>query len=131
MRLEIIKYTNPLRAKILLFSILEHKFDFSTQDWLKIKARELDSLVLDIFKIYETLKELEFKLDNTAKSLYEPDEHIQAASAIVKAMAPFYLNRKPTGNSLDKETMAIDFAEIQKMNLEHISNNEDSTCQFL
>ncbi len=91
-RLEVMKYTNPLRAKILVFSTLHHKFATRRrEDWSAIEKHELDDLLSSLFRAYETIAELESKLYGIAECLEEPDESTQAASAIVQAMKPFYV----------------------------------------
>jgi hypothetical protein len=90
LRLEIMKYTNPLMAKILIFSTLHHKFDFSSQDWITIRTQELDDLLLRLFRACETFTELEFQLNSTAKCLEEIAQFPQAAGVIIRSMKPFY-----------------------------------------
>ena len=90
LRLEIMKYTNPLLAKILIFSTLHHKFDFSSQDWITIKTQELDDLLLRLFRACETITELEFQLNSTAKCLEETAQFPQAAGVIIRSLKPFY-----------------------------------------
>ncbi|MGK7875352.1 MAG: hypothetical protein AB4426_19245 [Xenococcaceae cyanobacterium] len=89
-RLEVMKYTNPLRAKILLFSVIYHKWDSSGQDWSMLKSYTLDDLLLRLLRNYKTITELESKLYATAKSLVEPDENLQTANAIIESIKPFY-----------------------------------------
>ncbi|MFB2981075.1 hypothetical protein [Microseira sp. BLCC-F43] len=92
LRLEIMKYTNPLLAKIIVFSTVESKlFEFDNpQDWLAIKALELDELLLRLFRACETITELEFQLNSTAKCLEDPAQFRQIAGVIIRAMKPFY-----------------------------------------
>lgn len=95
LRLEIMKYTNPLLAKILVFSTVDGKlFDFSQQDWLSIKGQEMDDLILRLFRACETITELEFQLNSTAKCLEDPAQFRQAASVIIRALKPFYPSLK-------------------------------------
>ncbi|WP_206756575.1 hypothetical protein [Oscillatoria sp. FACHB-1406] len=89
-RLEVIKYSNPLRAKILTFSLLEHKFDYKGKDWSSLRTIELDELLLSAYQKYKTLPELETQLYEIAQTLDDPNESFQAASAIAKALKPFY-----------------------------------------
>ncbi|MDY7013751.1 MAG: hypothetical protein SVX43_09185 [Cyanobacteriota bacterium] len=89
-RLEVLKYSNPLRAKILTFSILEHPFDYKGKDWSSLRTIELDRLLLDAYQQHQTLSDLEAKLYEMAQTLDDPEESLQAASAIAKAMKPFY-----------------------------------------
>ncbi len=92
LRLEIMKYTNPLLAKILVFSTVDRKlFEFGNpQDWVAMKTQELDDLLLRLFRACETITELEFQLNSTAKCLEDTSQFKQAASVIIRAMKPFY-----------------------------------------
>ena len=92
LRLEIMKYTNPFLAKILVFSTVDRKlFDFGEpQDWVAIKTQELDDLLLRLFRACETITELEFELNSTAKCLEDKAQFRQVAAAIIRALKPFY-----------------------------------------
>jgi len=89
-RLAVMKYCNPLRAKILLLCIMEEQTTFSQGSWLKLRSRNLDELLVEVFQKFSSLEQLEYQLFKTAEGLQEPDENAQAAEAIVKAMRPFY-----------------------------------------
>jgi hypothetical protein len=89
-RQKILQQTNPLRAKILIFSTLYHEFTFSDRDWLLLKTQELDNLLRQLFNVCGSLAELESRLYKTASNLDNRDENDQAASVIIKAMNPCY-----------------------------------------
>ena len=89
-RQKILQQTNPLRAKILIFSSLYHEFTFSDRDWLLLKTQELDNLLRQLFNVCGSLAELESQLYTTASNLDNRDENDQAASVIIKAMNPCY-----------------------------------------
>ncbi len=89
-REKILQQTNPLRAKILIFSTLYHEFTFSDRDWLLLKTQELDNLLRQLFNVCGSLAELETQLYRTAGNLDNTDECDQAASVIIKAMNPCY-----------------------------------------
>jgi hypothetical protein len=89
-RLAVMKYSNPLRAKILLLCVLEEQSSFSQGSWLKLRSRNLDELLIDVFQKFSSWEKLESQLHMTANGLQEPDENAQAAEAIIKAMKPFY-----------------------------------------
>ncbi len=91
-RQKILQQTNPLRAKIVIFSTLYHEFTFSDRDWLLLKTQELDTLLRQLFNICPTLAELESQLYRTASNLENTDENDQTASVIIKAMSPCYVN---------------------------------------
>lgn len=90
LRLELIKQTNPLRAKILIFSTLYDQFDQNDESWTAFKLQTLDDLLRDLFLNHRSLGDLQIKLENTAKALTESDQYHQAADAILRAAKPFY-----------------------------------------
>lgn len=90
-RLAIMKYSNPLRAKMLLLCIVEEQVIFNQGSWLKLRSRNLDELLTEAFQKFSSLEQLESQLQVIANNLQEPDENMQAAEAIVKAIKPFYL----------------------------------------
>lgn len=90
LRLNIMKYTTPLRAKLLIFSVLYHPIKKTQHDWLLMKAKPLDDLLFELFSNCPTLEELEAKLYQTAQALEDADENTQAAGAIAQSMKRFY-----------------------------------------
>lgn len=88
-RLEIMQYTNPLRAKILLFSLLFHTWDRSEQDWSMLRSYTLDDLLEQILQSGQPMTDIETKLYQVAQSLNDSENHLQAASTIVEAIKPF------------------------------------------
>lgn len=89
-KMSLMQYANPLRAKILLFSILDHHFNNNWQDWSALRTCELDDLIQEIYNSTQTIAELESSLSNTAKMLTDAREYQQAAQAIMKALKPYY-----------------------------------------
>jgi len=102
LRQEVMKYTNPLRAKILLFSTIEQIFTFNQEDWLTIKSQELDDLLLRLFQECTTIEQLQYKLCETAKCLRDPSESNQAAGAIIQALRPFYSQGQGLSNPFNR-----------------------------
>lgn len=90
-RFELMKYTNPLRAKILLFSLVYHQFDYSSQDWSVLRTCHLDDLMLKVFVSHNNPNLLETKLINIVKLLPQSDEHLQAAGIIMQSLRPLYV----------------------------------------
>ena len=88
-RMEIMQYTNPLRAKILLFSLLFHPWDRSGQDWSTLRSYTLDDLLEQILQSGRSISEIEGKLYNMAIALHDPDSHLQTASTVVESVKPF------------------------------------------
>lgn len=100
LRLEIIKYANPLMAKMVMFSVLKRPFNFGEQDWLDLQDVSLDELLSQIQADYPSLAELESKLCTSADQLTEVKERaLQAAAAIVKALKPIYARAQPAPRS--------------------------------
>ncbi|MEA5469552.1 hypothetical protein [Spirulina sp. 06S082] len=89
-RLEVMKYSNPLRAKILAFSTLHHKFEITSQEWSSLRTLSFDELLQNLYENYPNITALEKPLYDTANGLASPDESNQAAEAIVQAMKPYY-----------------------------------------
>jgi len=90
LRLEIMRYTNPLRAKILLLSTVRSPFTASRQDWVTLKSKSLDDLLQATFEYCETFSDLESKLTIMCHCVDNVGENIQTAGAILQAMKPFY-----------------------------------------
>lgn len=119
-RLKILRHTNPLRAKILIFSILYHPFKFSTRDWLTIKMQDLDNLIRHLHSICPTPTELEEKLHKTAQKGNQNEEDFTTASVIFKAMKPLYKNP-----DIDNTKEVISSEEQQ------LSSDVDNTNEIL
>ncbi|MEM6590524.1 MAG: adenylate/guanylate cyclase domain-containing protein [Cyanobacteria bacterium P01_H01_bin.119] len=90
LRLDIMRYTNPLRAKLLLHSCLHGPFGFTPQDWSALRSQTIDDLIRSVFDYCETFDDLESKLDIIAHCLGETDESRQVAGALAQAMKPYY-----------------------------------------
>ena len=91
LRLELMKYTNPLRAKVIIFSLLYHPFNYSSQqDWSLLKTYELDDLLIKLYYHYSTLEELQEDLTDMAENLDQPYENTQAAGGIYQCIQQLY-----------------------------------------
>ncbi len=86
LKLEIMKYANPLRAKILLFSAVHHPFDLSGEHWSLLRTCDFDDLLRKTLKASPSAIALEIRLSAIAQSLFEPKEHLQATSAVMQAI---------------------------------------------
>ncbi|NJO79622.1 MAG: hypothetical protein HC827_14655 [Cyanobacteria bacterium RM1_2_2] len=80
--------TNPLRAKILLFSLLHERYQGSAEHDAFLKSHELDDLLRAFFLSYRLYLEAENQLRGIAKSL--AGDYLQVAEAIIRAIQPFY-----------------------------------------
>jgi hypothetical protein len=85
-RLEIFQYTNPLRAKILLFSLLFHPWDRSGQDWSTLRSYTLEDLLEQLIQSGKSLKDIEMQLQQIAKTQMDTDANAQTASILIQAL---------------------------------------------
>jgi class 3 adenylate cyclase len=133
-RLGIMKYANPLRAKILLFSALHGDFTYGDQDWFNLKMHELDGLIRHLLKTCKFYTDLEAALYGTARRLREPEENIQTATAVIRCLRPLYLDRSvvQTIHSLTDETrIHLDDFEETTLEISPASDEDGLTCQIL
>ncbi len=121
-RQKILQQTNPLRAKILIFSTLYHQFTFNDRDWLLLKTQDLDNLLRQLFNVCGSLAELESQLYRTASNLDNTDEYDQAASVIIKAMNSCYakLQQEEQDRAEDSATEDYDQTHLNNSVYEEI-----------
>ncbi|MCW6035224.1 hypothetical protein K4A83_02915 [Spirulina subsalsa FACHB-351] len=89
-RLEVMKYANPLRAKILVYSVLHPTFDGSSADWSNLRSQTLNYLLFELYNQYSEYSELANQLYTTLSHLDYPEENAQVAEAILQAIKPYY-----------------------------------------
>lgn len=89
-RMELMKFANPLRTKILLFSLLHHPFDNSGRDWSILRTFDLDELLFTFYQSYSSLDQMQNRLYTMAKCLADSEEQTQTASAIIQTLKSFY-----------------------------------------
>ncbi|MCU0535538.1 MAG: hypothetical protein MUD14_16735 [Hydrococcus sp. Prado102] len=92
LRLEIMQYTNPLRAKVLLFSVLYQSWDKDNQDWAMLRSYSLDDLLRELIQNTKNLTDIESKLFAAARVLTDFESNMQTAGTIVEALKPFVAN---------------------------------------
>jgi len=90
MRLEIVKFANPLRAKILLFSLVYYPFTYKEQDWSNLKLYSLEGLLRSVTTVCSSLEDLQSKLEAAAQQLNPPEDYIEVVSVILKSLKPGY-----------------------------------------
>jgi len=100
LREEVVRNTNPLRAKIVITSMLYQKFTGSGEDWLTLKEKNLDTLLYDLFCNCEAYDEMRDRLCIAARFLDDPDLNEQTAEAICAAMKPFYAHIQPNADRI-------------------------------
>lgn len=135
LRQNIMKYTNPLRAKLVLFFAIENKAYFQEEDWLQLKNEELDGLLGKIFDISDTARELESRLNNAVISLGNNDDNIQAADAIIQSMQGLYSDVPATSNQYQSVNRYVSEETESLGNYHHQSradeDNRDNTYQLI
>jgi hypothetical protein len=85
LRLELMKFANPLRAKILLFSVLHQPFDNTDQGWSALKRYSLDMLLKTLLERYPA-PEIGSKLQAMAVTLPMPEEYEQAMDVLLRSL---------------------------------------------
>jgi hypothetical protein len=84
-RLEIIKFCNPLRAKILLFSLLHHALPLGEPAPSMLRSHTLEDLLEDLVAAYDAT-EISDQLHKVAQHLPESDDYKAVVAAILKAL---------------------------------------------
>lgn len=131
-RLGIMKYANPLRAKIVIFSALHSDFDFSGQDWLSLRMYELDGLLRQLLDLCKSYTDLEALLYAAARRLPDAEENVEIASVIIKCLRPFYLyggSVSTLAASTEVTQIDLDFDET-RLELE-AADEDDRTCELM
>lgn len=90
LRLQIIRYANPLRAKLILFSSLHHTFDFSSQDWLLLKDVTLEDLLRQLFETYHSMDEVDVNLTRAAYALPNAYQKDATVDSLMRSITPYY-----------------------------------------
>lgn len=96
LRLQIIRYANPFRVKILLFSLLHEPFNQTTEHYLMLKNYDLDELLRTLLQTYKLFDELKSNLSNTVKQLDESEEYRRVVEVVLQASQSFYDQRSLT-----------------------------------
>jgi hypothetical protein len=85
-RLEILHYANPLRAKILIFSLLFYPWDQNSQDWLTLRSYTLEDLLQKLIESGKSIKDIEIQLYNIAHTQMDRDANVQTAGILLQAL---------------------------------------------
>ncbi|NJP18624.1 MAG: hypothetical protein HC763_06295 [Hydrococcus sp. CRU_1_1] len=92
LRLEIMQYTIPLRAKVLLFSVLYQTWDKDNQDWAMLRSYSLEDLLKELIQNTKNINDIESKLFAASRVLTDFEANMQTAGTIVEAIKPFVTN---------------------------------------
>lgn len=90
LRVDIVQYTSPLRAKILLHSCLHGPFSHTPQDWVTLRHATLEDLLRAIFDYCPSYTDLDSKLTIMAHCVGQPDENMAVASALTRSLRAYY-----------------------------------------
>jgi hypothetical protein len=85
LRLEIMKFTNPLRAKILLFSLANQRFSGSELDWAALKRNSLEALLKKVLAT-NPAADLGQNLLVMARLLPDAEEYEQVVDVLMRAL---------------------------------------------
>jgi molybdopterin converting factor small subunit len=99
LRQQVMKQTNPLRVKMLLYYSLNPTPIAAQQevDGLLLKTYELDKMLMQIIQKFQSIKELQYHLETAALAIssiqnreLSIDQNLQVAKALVRVLQPLY-----------------------------------------
>jgi peptidyl-tRNA hydrolase len=86
LRLEIFQFTNPLRVKILLYSILFTSWEQGGQDWVTLRHYTLEEMLEQLIQSGRSIKEIEAQLHDAARTQLDREANVQTAGTLVQAL---------------------------------------------
>ena len=107
LRLDIIKYCNPLRAKILLHSTLYSPFTGSSQEWSLLRSKTLEDFLREVFNYCSSFQDLESKLSIIVHCLDDTDENEPVVTAILNAIKPYYAEPNQEAAPVENDRAAV------------------------
>lgn len=131
LRLELMRFTSSMRAKILLFSVLYYPFDPDRDNWHDLNSHRLDGLLRQLFYAYPSFEKVEKSIWQIARSLSEPSAYDQAASYTIQVVKTLYdqLEAKSMLHPAEaSQSPSEDTGFTQPSTLSRSS--DDDTCQF-
>lgn len=133
LRLELMRFTSSMRAKILLFSVLYYPFDPDRDNWQDLRSHGLDGLLRQFFYAYASFDRAEKSIWQTARSLSEPNAYDQSASYILQAVRSLYdlLEVKSMQHPAEGRQSPSDDTDFTQPSLIFRSSDDDDTCQFI
>ncbi|MEA5487389.1 MULTISPECIES: serine/threonine-protein kinase [Pseudanabaena] len=132
LRLELMRFTSSMRAKILLFSVLYYPFDSDRDNWHDLRTHGLDGLLRQLFYAYSFYEKAEKAIWQTARSLSEPSAYDQSASYILQAIKTLYdqIEAKSMLHPAEGNLSQSDDTDFTQPSLLFRSSDDD-TCQFI
>lgn len=102
LRMTLMKFSNPLRAKLLLYTVLYEPLPPGLQAWTHLKGYDLDTMLKQLWQQYSSFDALSAELGKAADLLADLESagdrpaaahanpYQPVASALLRAFQPFY-----------------------------------------
>ena len=128
LRLELMRFTNSMRTKILLFSVLYYPFDPDRDNWHDLRTHRLDGLLHQLFYTYPSFIKAEKSIWKTARSLNEPTAYTQSANYILQAIKVLYdqLDARSMEHPADGSDQGGECTQPSAIAF----SQDDDSCQF-
>lgn len=131
LRLELMRFTNAMRAKILLFSILYYPFDCDRDNWHDLRRHTLDDLIRQLFYSYASIDQAESAIKQILRSLNDSNAYEQAASYIIQAIRGLYSHLDTLSMQHPAESMSrTERGDTDSTKPSTARSSDDETCQF-
>lgn len=126
-KMKILQQTNPLRAKIILFSAIYHVFTFSDRDWLFLKNKSLEDLLQRVFTICNSPSEVKQKLSQVVGSFQDREEYSQTIATIIQSLNQCYERLKQENDLIQTADQNINYSSPKQSHtiLENNSANSN------
>jgi hypothetical protein len=90
LRQNVMSYTNPLRAKIIMVLMLRPHFDFGNQVSSAMREYHLDDLLFEILRNFTSVASLEESMTAAVEQLIEVEEYGKTATGLLQSLIPLY-----------------------------------------
>jgi serine/threonine protein kinase len=132
-RLELMRFTNSMRAKILLFSVLYYPFNPDRDNWQDLRNHGLDELLRQLFYVYPSFAEADNAIWQMSRSLNEPSAYEQSANYILQAIKTLYdqLESRSMAHPTEQSSPSFDNLDFTQANAFPNTSDDDETCQFM
>jgi hypothetical protein len=90
LRQNVMSYTNPLRAKIILLVMLRPNSNYGNQSLAAMREYYLDDLISEVITTYPTVQDLEENMTYAVEQLVEIEEYGKAATGLLQSLVPLY-----------------------------------------
>lgn len=127
-RLQVMKYCNPLRAKMLLHAVLSSQpIREDPRDWSILKSNDLGELLRQTHEQFTSYAELDIKLGAVANCLDGGDRFTQVSQAILRALKPYYPSDSnlptPAKDADTDDSRTTDVGKKKEMTTPHDSSD--------